>query len=152
MTAVRPGPGPAETAGESSREALLLPLGRDWYALPLVEVREVLPVPGVTPVPGGPRWLVGVANLRGQILPVVDTAARLGVARGGEVTHVAVVDSARGDVGLAATGAPERTRLGQPSGPATGRAAVARYAVGERIATLLDLGELLAPGADGAGP
>lgn len=124
-------------------EALLLPLGRDWYALPLVNVREVVPAPAVTPVPGAPAWLLGVANLRGQILPVLDTAHRLGLPSPGEPTHVAVVDSAAGAAGLVTTGPPERALLDAPTGAGTGRAAVARHAVGDRVATLLDVDELV---------
>ncbi|MFC4727717.1 chemotaxis protein CheW [Coralloluteibacterium thermophilus] len=36
------------------------------------EVIEILPMPQVTPVPGAQPWMLGVANLRGTLLPVVD--------------------------------------------------------------------------------
>ena len=36
------------------------------------EVLEVLPMPQVTPVPGAQAWMLGVANIRGDLLPVVD--------------------------------------------------------------------------------
>ena len=36
------------------------------------EVREILPLPPVTPVPGAQPWMLGVANVRGSLLPVVD--------------------------------------------------------------------------------
>ena len=36
------------------------------------EVLEVLPLPAVTPVPGAQPWMLGVANIRGDLLPVVD--------------------------------------------------------------------------------
>ncbi len=36
------------------------------------EVVEIITLPGVTPVPGGQSWLLGVANIRGTLLPVVD--------------------------------------------------------------------------------
>lgn len=36
------------------------------------EVREVLPFPGVTKLPGAKPWLLGLANVRGQLLPVTD--------------------------------------------------------------------------------
>lgn len=39
------------------------------------EVNEILAVPPVTPVPGTHAWLVGVANVRGSLVPVVDLAA-----------------------------------------------------------------------------
>jgi twitching motility protein PilI len=36
------------------------------------EVMEILPMPTVTPVPGAQPWMLGVANVRGTLLPVVD--------------------------------------------------------------------------------
>jgi twitching motility protein PilI len=36
------------------------------------EVVEILPLPPVTPVPGAQNWMLGVANVRGSLLPVVD--------------------------------------------------------------------------------
>ena len=48
------------------------------------EVREVLTWPGVTPLPGAKPWLLGLANVRGQLLPVTD----LGAFFGGEQTPV----------------------------------------------------------------
>ena len=36
------------------------------------EVREILPLPPVTPVPGAQPWMLGVANVRGSLLPIVD--------------------------------------------------------------------------------
>ena len=36
------------------------------------EVVEILPMPAVTPVPGAQPWMLGVANVRGTLLPVVD--------------------------------------------------------------------------------
>ena len=36
------------------------------------EVVEILPMPQVTPVPGAQPWMLGVANIRGNLLPIVD--------------------------------------------------------------------------------
>lgn len=38
------------------------------------DVNEILAVPPATPVPGTRPWLVGVANVRGSLVPVVDLA------------------------------------------------------------------------------
>jgi len=42
------------------------------------EVREVLTWPGVAALPGAKPWLLGLANVRGQLLPVTDLAAFFG--------------------------------------------------------------------------
>ena len=36
------------------------------------EVREILPLPPITQVPGAQSWMLGVANVRGNLLPIVD--------------------------------------------------------------------------------
>jgi purine-binding chemotaxis protein CheW len=58
-------------------------LGRERYAVPIGNVREVADVGEVAPVPGAPAGVLGVRNLRGQVLPVIDLAAVLGVAAEG---------------------------------------------------------------------
>jgi chemotaxis signal transduction protein len=45
--------------------------GRRW-ALPTARVREVAQLSALTPVPTAPRPVVGLTQLRGQILPVLD--------------------------------------------------------------------------------
>jgi len=54
-------------------------LGTERFVANRGEVREVLPVPEqVTRVPGAKPWLRGIANLRGQLLTVVDLRSFLG--------------------------------------------------------------------------
>jgi twitching motility protein PilI len=47
-------------------------LGSRRLASGFDEVVEILPMPPVTPVPGAHTWMIGVANIRGNLLPVVD--------------------------------------------------------------------------------
>ena len=48
---------------------------------PMREIAELMPVPGWTELPGVKSWVKGVANVRGRLLPVIDTEAFFG-ARG----------------------------------------------------------------------
>lgn len=48
------------------------------------EVREILPFPGITKLPGAKPWLLGLANVRGQLLPVTD----LNLFFGGTPTNI----------------------------------------------------------------
>src|SRR5262249_25639660 len=61
-----------EPAGESERAQsyVIFRLGGEGYALEVMRVREVLDVKSLTQVPGGPRSLRGVLNLRGRVAPV----------------------------------------------------------------------------------
>lgn len=47
-------------------------LGTHRLASSFEEVMEILPLPSVTPVPGAQSWMLGVANIRGTLLPIVD--------------------------------------------------------------------------------
>jgi purine-binding chemotaxis protein CheW len=55
-------------------------VGAEDYALPVEEVVEVDELGEVTPMPGAPPAVLGVCNLRGQVVPVVDLATVLGLA------------------------------------------------------------------------
>ena len=47
-------------------------IGNQRLAAGFGEVVEILPMPAVTPVPGAQPWMLGVANVRGNLLPIVD--------------------------------------------------------------------------------
>lgn len=47
-------------------------LGEDGFVAPGDEVREVLTPPHMTRVPGAADWLLGVANVRGELMPICD--------------------------------------------------------------------------------
>ena len=68
----------------------------------IAEVNEILPVPVVTRVPGTRAWLVGVANVRGNLVPVVDMAAFVdsGSTELTENSRLLLVRQPAGSVGL----------------------------------------------------
>jgi purine-binding chemotaxis protein CheW len=51
----------------------------EHYALPVEQVAEVVEIEAVTPVPGAPESLLGLRNLRGEIVSVIDLASVLGL-------------------------------------------------------------------------
>jgi len=65
---------PREAAG-----GVLLRLGGSRFAVAMADVAEVTALPTVTRLPGAPAWLVGVANWRGRMLPVLDIRTLVGV-------------------------------------------------------------------------
>ena len=52
-------------------------LGDEAYSLPILQVREIIRLSPVTPVPRMPAFVKGVINLRGKIVPVMDLRERL---------------------------------------------------------------------------
>jgi chemotaxis signal transduction protein len=79
--------------------------GRERFCFPVLDVEEVLDWPLVTRVPLSPAYLLGIFNLRGAIVPLIDIAMTEGRRPGLLPKHV-VVASMRGD------GRHEDVRLG----------------------------------------
>jgi purine-binding chemotaxis protein CheW len=58
----------------STFEVLTFQLGQERYSIHTHLVREVLREPAATPVPGTPSFVLGIANLRGEMLAIIDLA------------------------------------------------------------------------------
>ena len=57
-------------------------IGEEHFVANREQVREVLMLPdAITRVPGAKRWLLGIANLRGHLLPLIDMKLLLGSGR-----------------------------------------------------------------------
>ncbi len=54
-------------------------LGKEDYAIPLLMVREVISVPDTTPIPKSPPHFLGIMNLRGQVISIVDLRKKMKV-------------------------------------------------------------------------
>lgn len=73
-----------QTGGELAQEwvGVGFRIGEEQFVANRDAVREVLMLPdGMTRVPGSKRWLLGIANLRGHLLPLVDVKLLLGSGR-----------------------------------------------------------------------
>jgi purine-binding chemotaxis protein CheW len=73
--------GGAERAAErdTARRACVVRLGGRPFAVDVAQAREVITLDVTTSVPGAPAPLVGVMNLRGNVLPVVEARPLLGL-------------------------------------------------------------------------
>jgi chemotaxis signal transduction protein len=75
-------------------------IAREQYALPVERVLEVAELSALTPVPGSSPRIIGVCNLRGQVVPVMALASMLGlVAR--EPDRIVVAELGERRAGLA---------------------------------------------------
>jgi len=66
---------------EDEEQYVIFTLAGAEYAAPITNVIEIGRPLSVTPVPNVPDWVVGVANLRGDIISMVDLRAFLGMER-----------------------------------------------------------------------
>ena len=100
---------PATPETSPALRACLFALAGSGFAVDVRSAREVAVFDEITTVPLGPRHLIGVANLRGTVLPIVDIRGLLGlpearparsvrtlVVRDGSLVAAVVVDSVLG--------------------------------------------------------
>jgi twitching motility protein PilI len=62
----------AHAGDEGHIECLSFRMGQQWFLLPRSSIAEILRMPMLTRVPWAKPWLLGVANIRGTVLPVTD--------------------------------------------------------------------------------
>ncbi len=70
---------------------VLLRLGADRYAVPITSVREILRVGRLTPVSTAPAFVLGVINLRGVIMTVLDLRVFFGLEPGPVGTDARII-------------------------------------------------------------
>lgn len=54
-------------------------LNEEQYGLEILKVREILGVLPITPMPQAPHFVKGVINLRGKVIPVIDSRLKFGM-------------------------------------------------------------------------
>ena len=130
-------------------KALVLPLGDEHYAFPLVSVRQVLSSPRVTRLPVADASVLGLVNVRGEIVPLFDLAVLAGVGRTRGSAFAILVTTSQGPAALGVDVMPVSTEIdeGQAS---TGDAGSPRvYQVDDRLVTVLEVETLLVTGRAG---
>ncbi|MBC7325968.1 MAG: purine-binding chemotaxis protein CheW, partial [Moorella sp. (in: Bacteria)] len=77
-------------------------VGNEAYGVEIKYVQEILRVPGMVKVPRTPPYLEGLANLRGNILTVVNTSVRFGLEKQplSDASRVIVLDDGRKRLGF----------------------------------------------------
>ncbi len=55
-------------------------LDNETYGINVIQIQEVIRVSDIAPVPGAPDYVLGIINLRGNVVTVIDTRKRFGLA------------------------------------------------------------------------
>lgn len=76
QTQDRPAPASRATAGKY----LTFMLGKEFYGVGVLKIREIIRLVDITAVPQMPEYIKGVINLRGKIIPVVDLRIKFGLS------------------------------------------------------------------------
>lgn len=87
------------SSAHGARRTLLFRVGAAVYGCDIDEIREIVPYRQATRLPGAPRYVQGLINLRGTIVTVLDLAVRLDASRttvsDGSIMLVSIAGSAR---------------------------------------------------------
>ena len=85
-------------------EVLVFILGNETYAIETRHVHEVVRFTDFTPVPGAPEFVLGITNLRGEVLAVIDLRKFFGVAAKGltDLSRLVVLGGERAELGVLA--------------------------------------------------
>jgi len=77
-------------------------LDNESYGVSVAEVREVLRYSDIAPVPGAPDFVIGIINLRGNVVTVIDTRLRFGLASTevNDATRIIIIDIEDQEVGI----------------------------------------------------
>lgn len=80
-----------EEAVASSMQYVTFSLADELFGVEVTRTREILSLTPVTKVPQTPDYLLGVINLRGQVVPVVDMRLKLGLPAGKETEDTCII-------------------------------------------------------------
>ena len=114
------------------------------YAMPVEHVLQVAPHGDVTPVPGSRPQMLGVRNMRGQILPVVDLALLLGIPRTAPPTRLLVAEAGGRQAGFAIDQVSEVGELADPTEETDSDLLVGAALVGGDLIGIIDVNRVFA--------
>jgi purine-binding chemotaxis protein CheW len=118
-------------------------VGGEHYALPVEGVLEVIALGEITAVPGADPAVLGVSNLRGQIVAVVDLAAVLGLRAPHAPQRIVVAEDGGRRVGLAVESVSEVGFVGEPTEEVDVRFLRGATFVDGALVGIVAIGELL---------
>ncbi len=72
--------GKQETDDDAVLQWVTFRLANETYGINVMQVQEVLRYTDIAPVPGAPPYVLGIINLRGNVVTVIDTCQRFGLS------------------------------------------------------------------------
>jgi purine-binding chemotaxis protein CheW len=148
----------SNTAAESSAtdtviQLVTFRLKDETYGINVMQVQEVLRVTEIAPVPGAPSYVLGIVNLRGNVVTVIDTRTRFGLPMTelDDSSRIVIIESEQQVVGILVDSVAEVVELRQSeidSAPNVGNDESSRYIQGvasrdDDLLIVVDLNKLL---------
>lgn len=143
----------AESANDPILQWVTFQLENETYGIDVMKVQEVLRVSEIAPVPGAPDYVMGIINLRGNVVTVLDTRRRFGLApkEVDDSTRIAVIEANDTVVGILVDSVAEvveMRRSAVESSPSVGNDESSKYIEGVanhdgELLILVDIDKLL---------
>lgn len=138
----------------AANEILVFTLGREEYGIDILKVQEIRGYDAVTTLANMPKFIKGVINLRGAIVPIIDMRIKfnLGQADYNQFTVVIILNIGRRVVGIVVDGVSDVLTLSSDQirpAPEFGGTVNTEYllglgAVDERMIILMDIEKMMA--------
>ncbi len=135
------------------RQCVTFRLDDEIYGINVMLVQEVLRVTDIAPVPGAPNYVIGIINLRGNVVTVIDTRMRFGLPpkEMDDATRIVIIEAENQTVGIVVDSVSEVVDVYSneiETAPNVGNDETARYIEGvvsraEELLILVDLNKLL---------
>lgn len=92
-------------------QLIVFKLGEEDYALPIEQIKEVVLTPRISPMPQTPDYVKGIANIRGNVIAIMDFVQKFGLKRkkklnGASVNYTLVIESNDHNVGILVNDVP----------------------------------------------
>jgi purine-binding chemotaxis protein CheW len=127
-------------------------VGAEHYGLPVDRVLEVVELGDVVAVPGAPPSVLGVRNVHGHIVPVVDPARLLGTERRDRPARLVIAEDGGRRAGLAVDEIVEVGEQPRLAEPVESDHLVGAAIVGSGLVGLMDVASLLDAVSNGGAP
>jgi purine-binding chemotaxis protein CheW len=145
---------PNANAAHQMSQWVTFSLEGETYGVNVMHVQEVLKLTDIAPVPGAPVYVLGIINLRGNVVTVVDTRRLFGLPQqeANDLTRIVILEVDKQVVGILVDSVTEVVELdgSQVESPPTvgaeegGRYIHGVHSDGERLIILVDLSRVLA--------
>ena len=144
----------AEAATDNqSLQCVTFTLEDETYGINVMQVQEVLREIEVAPVPGAPSYVLGIINLRGNVVSVIDARSRFGLqpTESDDLTRIIVIEAQQQILGILVDSVAEVVDIQREEieiAPNVGNAETSKYidgvvSRGDKLLILVDLNKLL---------
>lgn len=91
-----------ESPADAILQCVTFRLEEETYGINVMQVQEVLRITEIAPVPGAPDYVLGIINLRGNVVTVLDTRKRFGLSSKevDDASRIVIIESGEYVVGI----------------------------------------------------